>query len=849
MANDLKSFQKLYDNTEIIPTEQRRNSTFSVQLNSNINSESQLKEVRQGFNSEEFREIERSLAGSSMDGQEEEEYQQQEHTDQNEADDIFENSSRNEHKNKLDYARETIYRVTDSVLVCIIMSTIMLLDFVLFTIFLWHLLTSTPQTFTFKLIYTVIDWMAVIFFMIEVTARLFSYGYVFYFHSSLRSFEYIISMLNTIMTIAYTVTNFKWLLIFRYIRIIRPFLFALRWREKYINWRTNNELNEMINLLEDERNCKLSIWKIDSKSLTIGRRAGAGGFGIVFSGIFRGTLVAIKQLLKPEKVSSSIENEADVLVSLRHPNVLLFMGLVKEPGKLWIITEFCTRGSIRDLLDKNILFSHARILKFALGAARGLAYLHGQSPSVLHLDLKTSNILISSGWEAKLGDFGLSRTLLTCNGSDEFVGTIPYAAPEVISSNDVSTAADIYSFGICMWEMMVREIPGIGIKGMQLAHEIVENGWRPDVNRFITYQRQFSTDGPKRDASGKRMMPLSTKKIDQLPLLKEQLGSQNSNHRENFKNRQSGRNSGHDNEGTVGFAEFAPPIDRAISKQLSVKCKLNVGIEKNKTSANEMEVDNSSKRPESQSIFVNSNKQNAIRKRSFCIEEIKSELPGRLFLMATAYGRRKDRINMMKHGQLSKQLGHDQNLNPCLSYRNGLSKSKVGMRTSRSSSNFSTALSQKVADIINKFDDRVPVTNNIQNNSGNTNDSVNEYNGRNNNEITLDVEMRAAEIVKDIDLAESEEIRINNDDGVGEINEEQLREKMERHGSCVNTHADGHMNQKGTAATGGGIFVPHDYLDLMTQCWSSDVKNRPSAAELVWRLIILMDEERRARSV
>lgn len=301
----------------------------------------------------------------------------------------------------------------------------------------------------------------------------------------LRSAEYITSVCNTVAVVAYYALNLRSLLLFRYIRIFRTIASLVRWRERLVKTRTRKELVQVARLLEQEQSVqsKLINWRIDSAAIVMGKRAGEGGFGTVFSGLFRGTLVAVKQISCPEGLQASdrIEEEAVTLVNLRHPNVILFMGFVHEPSRLWIVTEYCSRGSMRDILDRNDnTLTQGRLLKLALGAARGLAYLHGQQPPVLHLDLKTSNILISSGWEAKLGDFGLSKNVDNIQ-NDSFSGTMQYSAPEILMANQFSTAADVYSFGICLWEMAARSIPFQGLSPTSVLWGVVKESLRPPV--------------------------------------------------------------------------------------------------------------------------------------------------------------------------------------------------------------------------------------------------------------------------------------------------------------------------------------------------------------------------------
>ncbi|CAN8069487.1 unnamed protein product [Agarophyton chilense] len=379
--------------------------------------------------------------------------------------------------------REIVYRIIDSIPAAIFFIMLSLIDYCTASA------SILTQSHVYLRFYRVLDWITAIAFFLDVNARLYSYGFWFYIHGLVRSFEYVLSLVNFIFVAAYVLTGAHWLLITRYIRLFRMLTTSLRLRDRHLKWRTRLELESLAQVLETERSehSKLTKWRIYSNAIAIGERAGQGGFGTVYSGLFRGTLVAVKQISPSEQHTtvSCIEDEAITLVNLRHPNVVLFMGFVNETSKLWIVTEYCSRGSVRDRLDAgDAALTEGRILKLALGAARGLAYLHGQQPPVLHLDLKTSNILISSGWDAKLGDFGLSKSIDNIE-NNWFYGTMQYAAPEILEANKFTTAADVYSFGICLWEMATKEIPYEHMDPAAVLWGVVKSNLRPPLEKLV----------------------------------------------------------------------------------------------------------------------------------------------------------------------------------------------------------------------------------------------------------------------------------------------------------------------------------------------------------------------------
>ena len=117
---------------------------------------------------------------------------------------------------------------------------------------------------------------------------------------------------------------------------------------------------------------------------------------------------------------------------LDHPNVVKFIGAVTEPSNLCILTEFCTHGSLAELLlNHAVPISFEQKLKFCQDAARGMLYLHSWNPVILHRDLKSDNLLVSVDWTVKVADFGLTRFLSEKKTMTQ-VGTPMWMAPEII---------------------------------------------------------------------------------------------------------------------------------------------------------------------------------------------------------------------------------------------------------------------------------------------------------------------------------------------------------------------------------------------------------------------------------
>ena len=145
--------------------------------------------------------------------------------------------------------------------------------------------------------------------------------------------------------------------------------------------------------------------------------------------------------------------------SLRHPNIVMFMGAcTKSPGNLAIVLEFCKNNCLWALLqDLRIPLSWEKRYELAIGVAKGMQYLHSFSVPVLHRDLKSLNVLLDEYYTPKIADFGWTRLL--AEKMTLKVGTFQWMAPEVIVSKHYTEKADVYSFGIILWEIASREPP------------------------------------------------------------------------------------------------------------------------------------------------------------------------------------------------------------------------------------------------------------------------------------------------------------------------------------------------------------------------------------------------------
>ena len=143
---------------------------------------------------------------------------------------------------------------------------------------------------------------------------------------------------------------------------------------------------------------------------------------------------------------------------LRHPNIVLLIGTSKQANHLLIITELCERGSLHDLYSQepcpSTIEDHLQfVMRIGLDVARGMAYLHGRRPIVLHRDLKSPNCLVTESLVTKVGDFGMSRVMDTSKTMTG-CGTPLWAAPELLMGKRAGPGTDVYAYAVILWEIL-----------------------------------------------------------------------------------------------------------------------------------------------------------------------------------------------------------------------------------------------------------------------------------------------------------------------------------------------------------------------------------------------------------
>ena len=271
---------------------------------------------------------------------------------------------------------------------------------------------------------------------------------------------------------------------------------------------------------------------IDPQEIFLQRIIGEGTFGRVWSAKWRSASVAVKEFVfaqaavagkssMQQEIVEEIIGEAGMMAILRHPNVLQLFGCSLTAQAIWIVSELCSLGSLRQLLDDHERSLPVQLrVNLALQVAEGMTYLHNQDPPIIHRDLKSHNIFVNETFTdiedtdeseslsnngpkkggpfqkwlapvkmttqstivAKIGDWGSARA--TLSGSRTMthgVGTACWLAPEVIKHARSSKYSDVYGFGIVLWELATREEVYQGLETTQIIAKVANESLRPPV--------------------------------------------------------------------------------------------------------------------------------------------------------------------------------------------------------------------------------------------------------------------------------------------------------------------------------------------------------------------------------
>lgn len=227
----------------------------------------------------------------------------------------------------------------------------------------------------------------------------------------------------------------------------------------------------------------------DLNDIKLGTHLGSGGFGSVYECYMAGKRYALKRFhisSRNEKAAQESFQSEQMATKLQHRYIVrTFCTFIKQQTR-FILMEFVSTQTLQSVInDESQTLDLKRRNKFARHITSGLAYAHKKN--IVHLDLKPQNILVTKGTdECKIADFGCCKNLTECNSpttptKSNLTGTYSYRAPELLRGEPATEKADIYSFGICLWQMVARERPYGGENHQIIIFKVVAYNLRPKI--------------------------------------------------------------------------------------------------------------------------------------------------------------------------------------------------------------------------------------------------------------------------------------------------------------------------------------------------------------------------------
>ncbi|XP_065880015.1 protein NSP-INTERACTING KINASE 2 [Euphorbia lathyris] len=241
------------------------------------------------------------------------------------------------------------------------------------------------------------------------------------------------------------------------------FGFLFWWRQRHnqqIFFDVNEQRQEELNL-GNLKKFQFKELQVATKNFSNKNLIGKGGFGNVYKGhLHDGSIVAVKRLKDGNgSTGGEIQFQTEVeMISLAvHRNLLRLYGFCMTASERLLVYPYMSNGSVATRLKAKPTLDWSTRKRIALGAARGLLYLHEQcDPKIIHRDVKAANILLDDDCEAVVGDFGLAKLL---DHRDSHVttavrGTVGHIAPEYLSTGQSSEKTDVFGFGILLLELI-----------------------------------------------------------------------------------------------------------------------------------------------------------------------------------------------------------------------------------------------------------------------------------------------------------------------------------------------------------------------------------------------------------
>ncbi|KAJ8725070.1 hypothetical protein PYW07_016028 [Mythimna separata] len=220
-------------------------------------------------------------------------------------------------------------------------------------------------------------------------------------------------------------------------------------------------------------------WEIDPSELVLLEELGAGQFGVVRRGKWRGRIdTAVKMMKEGTMSEDDFIDEAKVMTKLQHQNLVQLYGVCSKHRPIYIVTEYMRHGSLFNYLRRTSpdQLGPAVLLDMCIQVCKGMAYL--ERHNYIHRDLAARNCLVGDENVVKVADFGLARYVLddqyTSSGGTKF--PIKWAPPEVLNYTRFSSKSDVWAFGVLMWEVFTcGKVPYGRMKNSEVA-DMVQRG-------------------------------------------------------------------------------------------------------------------------------------------------------------------------------------------------------------------------------------------------------------------------------------------------------------------------------------------------------------------------------------
>lgn len=223
-------------------------------------------------------------------------------------------------------------------------------------------------------------------------------------------------------------------------------------------------------------------WELEAVEIKFQERIASGAFGDLYKGSYCGQDVAIKILRNVQDDSQQLSEflqEVSIMRKVRHKNVAQFIGACTRKPNLCIVVEYMPGGSVYDYMRRAGPLKLPTLLRVAVDICRGMDYLHKRN--IAHRDLKAANLLMDETGVVKIADFGVARVMDSAGIMTAETGTYRWMAPEVIEHKPYGGRADVFSFGILLWELLTGMVPYQDLTPLQAAVGVVQKGLRPVI--------------------------------------------------------------------------------------------------------------------------------------------------------------------------------------------------------------------------------------------------------------------------------------------------------------------------------------------------------------------------------